>query len=128
MHLSINIIGDAFADIYCYLEADIPKLGGDARLLHPIHTVAGGSGLNTATHLSSLLDQFWRDDAVDDSRTSNVCLQTVINENDEHGRLLISHSGLHKFQLINRRVSRYPNCFIGTDDALLQPGATSAGR
>ncbi|KAL3781321.1 hypothetical protein ACHAW5_007175 [Stephanodiscus triporus] len=108
---------DAFADIYCYLEADMPKHGGDARLLQPMHTVAGGSGLNTATHLSSLLDQFWRNEITNKPRTSNVCLQTVINENDEYGRLIESHCRLHRFMLINRRVSRYPS---GTCDSALK--------
>ncbi len=88
MHLSIEVIGDAFADIYCYLEADMPKHGGDSRLREPIHTVAGGSGLNTATHVSSLLSQFWRNEIADKPRTSNVSLQAVINENDEHGSLI----------------------------------------
>ncbi len=52
---------------------------------------------------------------MDGSRTSNVCLQMVINENDEHGRLLALHCERNKFKLINRRISRYPNCFSGTD-------------
>ena len=54
-HLSVSIIGDAFADLFCFLgDSALPKPGGDARLTQPIRTVAGGSGLNTATHLSSL--------------------------------------------------------------------------
>ena len=114
MHLSINVIGDAFADIYCYLADDMPKLGGDARMRQPIHTVAGGSGLNTSTHLTSLLDQFWTSGK---SKTSNVCFQTVVNENDDHGRMIILHCKQHGFTLINRRISNYPNCFAGSDEA-----------
>lgn len=108
-HLVIDVIGDAFADIYCYLEAGMPQHGGDARLLRPMHTVAGGSGLNTATHLSSLLQQFWvRDDDGDGDtkagRTWNVSLQTVINEHDDYGKLISSHCSRHGFALVNRRV------------------------
>jgi sugar/nucleoside kinase (ribokinase family) len=130
MHLSIEIIGDAFADIYCYLDADMPKHGGDSRLREPIHTVAGGSGLNTATHLSSLLGQFWRNESADKPRTSTVSLQTVVNENDEHGRLITSHCRLHQLALINRRISSYPSCFFGTDDAAFhsQKGDKSTGH
>lgn len=118
-HLSIDIIGDAFADIYCYLEAEMPRHGGDARLVRPIHTVAGGSGLNTATHLSSLLHHFWaRNDDHDGCNndgespssigetkpegTWNVTLQTVINENDEYGKVILSHCNRHRFSLVNR--------------------------
>ncbi|KAL7542334.1 hypothetical protein ACHAWF_007154 [Thalassiosira exigua] len=122
MHLSINIIGDAFADVYCYLEGNMPEHGGDARLSQPMHTVPGGSGLNTATHLSSLLRNFWASDAADGPRTFDVCLQTTINENDSYGRLIASHSKApgHGFRLINRRVSNVPSCYFGTDESVLQ--------
>jgi sugar/nucleoside kinase (ribokinase family) len=93
----------------------MPQHGGDARLVRPIHTVAGGSGLNTATHLSSLLHQFWdrSDDGDTKSRrtTWNVTLQTVINEQDRYGKMISSHCKQHGFTLINRRSmmsSRYP--------------------
>jgi len=112
MHLSINIIGDAFADIYCYLEGDMPSHGGDARLTQPIHKVPGGSGLNTATHLSSLFSNFG------DNNTSNINLQTVINENDEYGKLLSNHCQKHNIRLINRRVSNMPACFLGTNESM----------
>lgn len=115
-HLSINIIGDAFADVYCYLEGDMPRQGGDSRLNQPIHTVAGGSGLNTATHLSSLLRSFWNDKSK--NRTSNIILQTVINENDDYGKLIVNHCNQHKLMIINRRVSHQPACFFGTNEAV----------
>ncbi|KAL7543615.1 hypothetical protein ACHAXR_012921 [Thalassiosira sp. AJA248-18] len=128
MHLSINIIGDAFADIYCYLEGKMPELGGDARLVQPMHTVAGGSALNTATHLSSLLRQFWMNESI--PRTSNVNLQTVINENDEYGKMIVAHVNRHQFTLSNRRVSNHPSCYLGTNEAVLQrqEGEKSTGH
>ena len=107
--LSVNIIGDSFADVFCYLSAALPKLGGDSRLLEPVRTKAGGSGLNTATHLASLLGQF-----SPPSSSFDVSLQTVINENDIHGRLLIDHCRRHDITLLNRRVSDVPSCFSGT--------------
>jgi len=123
MHLSINIIGDAFADIYCYLEGDMPSRGGDARLTQPIHKVPGGSGLNTATHLSSLLSNFGV------NNTSNINLQTVINENDEYGKLLSNHCQKHNIRLINRRVSDIPACFFGTNESMQSNNeATSTGH
>lgn len=124
MHLSINIVGDAFADVYCYLDDNgLPSEGGDSRLVQPMHTVAGGSGLNTATHLSSLLRNFWINEhggTGDEPRTSNINLQTVINENDEYGKLLANHCSKHKFTLINRRISNQPACFFGTNEAAMQ--------
>jgi len=123
MHLSINIIGDAFADIYCYLEGDMPSRGGDARLTQPIHKVPGGSGLNTATHLSSLFSNFGVND------TSNINLQTAINENDEYGKLLSNHCQKHNIRLINRRVSDIPACFFGTNESMQSNNeATSTGH
>ena len=122
MHLSINIIGDAFADIYCYLEGGMPSHGGDARLTQPIHKVPGGSGLNTATHLSSLFSNFGVKD-------TNINLQTVINENDEYGKLLSNHCQKHNIRLINRRVSNTPACFFGTNESMQSNNeATSTGH
>lgn len=106
--LSVNIIGDAFADVFCYLSSALPKLGGDSRLEQPVRTIAGGSGLNTATHLSSLLSQF-----SPPFSSFSVNLQTVIN-NDTHGRVLIDHCKRHDITLVNRRVSNVPSCFAGT--------------
>jgi len=131
MHLSINIIGDAFADIYCYLEGDMPSHGGDSRLTQPIHKVPGGSGLNTATHLSSLLSNFWTNNDTPDKTanyTSNINLQTVINENDEYGKLLSNHCQKHNIRLINRRVSNMPACFFGTNELQSNNEATSTGH
>jgi len=104
MYLSLNVIGDAFADVYCYLgDADLPSPGGDARLVQPMHAVAGGSGVNTATHLASLLRHFWTADA--DEGPHRVHLQTVVDESDGHGQLILSHCGRHGVHVVNRRAS-----------------------
>lgn len=106
--LSVAIIGDAFADLYCFLgDSSLPKPGGDARLLKPIRTVAGGSGLNTATHLSSLSRR--RSGAGGAAVVDSISLHTVLNESDAYGRLLSSHANEHGFALVNcRRPSPEP--------------------
>ena len=105
----------------------MPEHGGDSRLVQPMHTVAGGSGLNTATHLSSLLRHFCTKDSAD-TRTSGVTLQTAINENDQYGKLILSHCKQHQFPLINRRVSTYPSCYFGTNEAASHRGEKSTGH
>jgi sugar/nucleoside kinase (ribokinase family) len=91
---SLIILGDAFADVFCFLDGDLPQeAGGDTRLTHPIRTAAGGSGLNTATHFRGLLNQ---DD--DDVR---VCLYTALNDTDPYGLLLGQHAHKHEISLRN---------------------------
>jgi len=90
--LKMNIIGDAFVDIYCYLSPNqsLPTLGGDSRLSQPIHSVAGGSALNTCTHYQALAEE-----------EVKVELQTVMNEEDDYGKVLLNHVQKYGFQLIN---------------------------
>ena len=108
-NVSIDVIGHSFVDFYCYLESALPTLGGDSRLTEPIHTVAGGSALNTTTHLATLMGYF----SDRNSSDGNVRLQTVLNENDIYGKLIIDHAAKHNFKLINRRISDFPSCFLG---------------
>ena len=120
----ISIIGDAFADIYCHLDEETPRIvvGGDARLSQPMRTLAGGSGINTATHLCSLIQNF----GISDDAAPQVNFQTVINENDAYGKLLASHAKSHGFNLLNRRVSDYPSCFFGSgEESVLSEGKSS---
>ncbi|KAL7501276.1 hypothetical protein ACHAWT_011081 [Skeletonema menzelii] len=122
----ISIVGDAFADIYCYLEEETPHVvvGGDARLSQPMTTRAGGSGINTTTHLCSLINNF----GINDDATFQVNFQTVINENDAYGKLLASHAKSHGFNLLNRRVSDYPSCFFGSSEESIISGGKSSGH
>ena len=124
----ISIVGDAFADVYCYLEDDTPVVvtGGDARLSHPMTTRAGGSGMNTSTHLRSLINYF----GINVDGAIQVNFQTVINESDEYGKILASHAKVHGFNLLNRRVSDYTSCFLGTDESTstLPSGVKSSGH
>jgi sugar/nucleoside kinase (ribokinase family) len=121
----ISIVGDAFADVYCYLDDNTPevRIGGDARLTQPMTTVAGGSGVNTSTHLQSLINNFGIDGG-----SYQVNLQTVINENDQYGAILASHSKQHGFNLLNRRVSDFPSYFFGTQESMQQDVGKSTGH
>lgn len=118
--IAVSIIGDAFADLLCYLDPSdsLPKPGGDARLAEPIRTVAGGSGLNTATHLRALVRDFGIDDGntvvatgvapvevideIQEQISMRIELQTVLNERDSHGQILTEHAARHGVRLINR--------------------------
>lgn len=87
---SMIILGDAFADLFCFLDGDLPKeAGGDTRLSQPIRTAAGGSGLNTATHYRSL------------DNNAQVHLHTALNDSDPYGILLNQHANEHGFSLHN---------------------------
>ena len=73
----ISILGDVFVDIMVLLKDKLPQFGTDTLTDLPITMVAGGSGLNTATHLMGLWKQ-WDDGARDcsngptiDSESSN---------------------------------------------------------
>jgi sugar/nucleoside kinase (ribokinase family) len=81
--------------------------------------------LNTTTHLASLFRYFGNGDQIADNI---VRLQTVINENDVYGKLIIDHAREHNFRLVNRRISNVPNCFIGTAEASKFGGEKSTGH
>ena len=60
--------------------------------------VPGGSGLNTATHLQALIQNF--DDSSEDE-AMDVTLQTSYNEADDYGKLLVKHAETSGFQIVN---------------------------
>lgn len=107
--VSLSIIGDAFADLFCFMTDGLPPAGGDVRVKHPMTPVPGGSGINTATHLASLVKNFSNvqtgdqeedlEAGVDD--LMDVTLQTAINEHDYYGSMLIHHAKQSGFQIIN---------------------------
>ena len=68
-----------------------------------MNCVAGGSGLNTATHLNSLLRHFSFTDMIKDVQSINVSLHSALNESDDYGRLLLNHAFEQGFQFINCR-------------------------
>lgn len=105
--VSFHILGDAFVDLLCFLKNNnvFVEQGGDAELRDPIQTVAGGSGVNTATHTQALLSQNPDADSAGlspkDDPLPRVSLYTALNGDDEYGKLLIAHAEQHGFHLIN---------------------------
>lgn len=95
--ISFSIIGDAFADLFCLLDYGLPPVGGDTRVTHPMTPVAGGSGVNTATHLSALVKDF----SPNEEDTMDVTLQTAINEKDYYGQVIVEHATMNSFEMIN---------------------------
>ncbi len=89
--------------------------------------MAGGSGINTATHLASLVQEFpftqivklkegtkenlknenpessTTTDKVVEEEQMDVTLQTIVNQHDDYGRLLINHAKKNNFEIINCR-------------------------
>ncbi len=63
--------------------------------------IPGGSGLNTATHLSSLVRDF--SPFPESAEFLDVMLQTAINEEDEYGHVLMNHAKEHNFDILNCR-------------------------
>lgn len=95
--LEISIVGDAFVDMFSYLEGGMPERGGDARLSLPLNRLAGGSAVNTATHFSALLKDFV------EKGTPDVVLHTAVNPDDEYGSVMVQHAKDHGFPLVNCR-------------------------
>jgi sugar/nucleoside kinase (ribokinase family) len=100
MHATFHIIGDAFVDLFCFLETNWPEQGGDAILGQPVKSYAGGSSTNTATHLASLVDNSSSSDVIT-LQKDPVILYTVLNPNDHYGQLLLKHAVDHKIPLVN---------------------------
>lgn len=93
--VSFHVVGDAFVDLFSFLDGDWPEKGGDAQLSQPIQTCAGGSSTNTATHLNGLNRHF------SDDQMTELVLHTTLNPNDSYGDILLEHASDHGFPLIN---------------------------
>lgn len=100
-----HIVGESYVDLLCYLQAALPKQSEDSVLVEPLQTLAGGSTVNTATHLRELVRS---SNNRQDSRTQQVVVQTVLNPNDEYGTLLHRHCAEHDIPIIN--------CYDDDDD------------
>jgi sugar/nucleoside kinase (ribokinase family) len=94
--LRFHVVGDSYVDLFCFLERNLPKLGGDSTLLLPIQTIAGGSTINTATHLKHLLLR-----SSSSIESTGVVVHTMLNPNDDYGQLLLKHAREHQFDLVN---------------------------
>jgi len=91
--ISFHFVGDAFVDLFCYLQQDWPEAGGDARLKDAVRQLAGGSAVNTATHMLALLDE--------EPSPPQLILHTSWNAEDPYGRILKDHMERHKLESVN---------------------------
>jgi sugar/nucleoside kinase (ribokinase family) len=102
MSISFHIIGDAFADLFCFLQDGLPKAGGDAILTDPVQRFVGGSAINTATHLASIAGE--RTERGLCNTTTKVIVYTALNPKDEYGKLLLDHATqIPLLELVNCR-------------------------
>jgi sugar/nucleoside kinase (ribokinase family) len=115
--VSFTVVGDSYVDLFCFLEGALPELGGDAVLTAPVEIFAGGSTINTATHLSMLVRSklniqrrlSGEDEATADALENgesirsqdSVVVQTMLNPNDEYGQILLRHASSHELKIIN---------------------------
>ncbi|KAL7559509.1 hypothetical protein ACA910_010321 [Epithemia clementina (nom. ined.)] len=117
--LTFHVVGDAYVDLFCFLEDGLPESGGDSRLVQPICSYAGGSSTNTATHLHALIEHFFDEETteIDDKSESHyvgstdgrstrkgkptVMLHTVFNDKDRFGKILSEHGQRQGFEIFN---------------------------
>lgn len=106
MSVAFHVIGDAYVDLFCFLDGDWPERGGDSRMAHPLRVQAGGSSINTSTHLQLLIKNFPRRRNVpseEDKHTDSVTLHTVFNPHDDYGQLLAKHVTTREICIMNSR-------------------------
>jgi sugar/nucleoside kinase (ribokinase family) len=93
--VTFHVIGDAYVDFFSFLDGDWPESGGDSRLGEPVKCYAGGSSVNTATHLKALITNFTA------SPKPEVVLHTVLNPGDQYGQMLMDHTTKHGIPVDN---------------------------
>jgi len=93
--VTFHVIGDAYVDFFSFLDGDWPESGGDSRLGEPVKCYAGGSSVNTATHLKALITNFTA------SPKPDVVLHTVLNPGDQYGQMLMDHTTKHGIPVDN---------------------------
>jgi sugar/nucleoside kinase (ribokinase family) len=114
-----HIIGDSYVDYICLLAASssLPRVGEDAILPYPMTARAGGSPINTATHLTTLFQQQRREDNDNDENRCfagekgtalsaaipgwKITIQTCFNPHDAMGRILMDHADAFQIVLLN---------------------------
>jgi len=95
--VTFHVVGDAYVDFFSFLDGDWPESGGDSRLGEPVKCYAGGSSVNTATHLKALITNFTADPK------PPVILHTVLNPDDQYGQMLMEHATKHGIPVDNRK-------------------------
>eukprot|EP00535_Pseudo-nitzschia_heimii_P008213 CAMPEP_0197188098 /NCGR_PEP_ID=MMETSP1423-20130617/17218_1 /TAXON_ID=476441 /ORGANISM="Pseudo-nitzschia heimii, Strain UNC1101" /LENGTH=461 /DNA_ID=CAMNT_0042639855 /DNA_START=490 /DNA_END=1875 /DNA_ORIENTATION=- len=95
--VTFHVVGDAYVDFFSFLDGDWPESGGDSRLGEPVKCYAGGSSVNTATHLKALITNFTAEP------NPPVILHTVLNPDDQYGQMLMDHASKHGIPVDNRK-------------------------
>ena len=95
--VTFHVVGDAYVDFFSFLDGDWPESGGDSRLGEPVKCHAGGSSVNTATHLKALITNFTAEPKPE------VVLHTVLNPDDQYGQMLMDHATKHNIPVDNRK-------------------------
>jgi len=95
--VTFHVVGDAYVDFFSFLDGNWPESGGDSRLGEPVKCYAGGSSVNTATHLKALIQNFTA------SPKPEVVLHTVLNPDDQYGQMLLDHTSKHGIPVDNRK-------------------------
>eukprot|EP00534_Pseudo-nitzschia_fraudulenta_P004643 CAMPEP_0201125092 /NCGR_PEP_ID=MMETSP0850-20130426/19135_1 /ASSEMBLY_ACC=CAM_ASM_000622 /TAXON_ID=183588 /ORGANISM="Pseudo-nitzschia fraudulenta, Strain WWA7" /LENGTH=424 /DNA_ID=CAMNT_0047392895 /DNA_START=308 /DNA_END=1582 /DNA_ORIENTATION=- len=95
--VTFHVVGDAYVDFFSFLDGEWPESGGDSRLKEPVKCYAGGSSLNTATHLKALIRNFTAEPK------PPVVLHTVLNPDDQYGQMLMDHTTKHEIPIDNCR-------------------------
>ena len=95
--VTFHVVGDAYVDFFSFLDGDWPESGGDSRLGEPVKCYAGGSSVNTATHLKALITNFTAEPKPE------VVLHTVLNPDDQYGQMLMDHTSKHGIPVDNRK-------------------------
>jgi len=128
---TFHIVGDALVDFFAYLEGDWPEPGGDSVLGRPLETFAGGSATNTATHLKALAEELVTRDYEDvegdrqQRHQPKIVLQTVLNPNDQYGKILLAHSERWGLDLINCNTDNSGGASTGHCVAIVSRGERS---
>lgn len=115
MATTFHILGESYVDYICIADR-LPGIGEDATLRKPMTALAGGSPLNTATHLQSLVHD-----------NINICVQTVFNPHDSMGEMVSQHAEAHQLRIINdwtegTNDTSTPHCIVlvtGTERSFL---------
>lgn len=97
--VTFHVVGDAYVDFFSFLDGEWPESGGDSRLSEPVKCYAGGSSVNTATHLKALIRNF----TAESKPKPPVILHTVLNPDDQYGQMLLDHSKNHEIPIDNCR-------------------------
>jgi hypothetical protein len=84
---SIHVIGDVYLDMIAKVSR-LPQWDGDTLIEMPIETHAGGSALNTAVQLASLITTRWREPKMRKTVKFDRCVLHSLVGEDVYGQVV----------------------------------------